>query len=171
MPTIDPRKLTPHERNTRRHSREQVDQIKKSIMEFGFVRPIVVDEDNVILAGHGAHLAAMELQQEGRLEEVPYHRTKGLTVEQKRAYLLADNRLAELSTWDKDKLVAELADLDKFDFQALSPRLLFEKKATKVNVTLGGARYLLQLEVATEPELRALFEELRGRGVTCKILS
>jgi len=171
MPTIDPRKLIPHDRNTRVHSRSQVDEIKKSIREFGFTKPIVTDELFVILAGHGAHLAALELQAEGVLDKVPYHRHVGLNDQQKRAYLIADNRMGELSKWDKPKLLAELADLEQFDFNDLKPKDLFAMNGKNVNVTLGGARFLLQLEVETEQALQNLFEEMRERGVTCKILT
>ncbi len=172
MAMIDPRKLSPHERNSRLHGKAQIEDLKNSIREYGFAKPIVVDENNVILAGHGAWVAAMELKEAGELNTVPIHRHKGLSEQQKRAYLIADNRLGELSRWDKDLLNEELQDLDLSDMN-FKPRELFEKgtKKSTENVSLGDDRYLLQIEVATEKDLEALYTELNERGMACTILS
>lgn len=166
---IDPNELKAHPSNSRVHNREQLDALKKSIREFGFTKPIVVDEENVILAGHGAWTAARELN----LEKVLIHRHEGLTAEQKRAYLIADNRLAELSAWDKPLLAAELSALDEYKFSDIELRSLFaaENEHKPANQTIGGDRFLLQIEVASESRLRELFNELTERGLECKILS
>lgn len=84
------------------------------ILKVGFLKPIVVDETGMILAGHGARLAAEKL----KLEEVPVSIVSHLTPAEKSAYVLADNRLAEMSDWNKTMLTEELAALDlaKFDF-------------------------------------------------------
>ena len=106
-------RLRPYERNARTHSTEQVAKIAASIAEFGFTNPILVDSDDGIIAGHGRLMAAKELG----LAEVPVIVLDHLTDAQRRAYILADNRLAELAGWDDSLLLAELQDLqaDGFD--------------------------------------------------------
>lgn len=103
--------LKPSSRKTRLHPAKQVQQLAASISTFGFVVPLVVDEEGTILAGHGRYLAAQRL---GR-DEVPIVRVAHLTPERKRAFALADNRLAELSNWDEDILVVELKELSSLD--------------------------------------------------------
>lgn len=166
---IAPTALKPHPSNSRAHSREQLDALKKSIREFGFTKPIVVDEEHMILAGHGAWTAAREME----LPEVPIHVHSGLTDAQKRAYLIADNRLAELSAWDKPLLAAELEALDEYEFDEIELRSLFvpAEANRSANTTVGGSRFLLQVEVENEQRLQSLFNELRERGLTCKILT
>ncbi len=105
-------KLTPYARNPRTHSDEQVAQIAASIVEFGFNNPILVDTTAGIIAGHGRLLAARKL----KLEQVPVVVLDHLTETQKRAYILADNRLAELAGWDENLLRGELAELRDADF-------------------------------------------------------
>ena len=105
-------KLIPYVNNARKHSEQQVSQIAASIKEFGFVNPILVDAENVLIAGHGRLAAAHKLG----LKEVPCLRVEHLTEAQKRAYILADNRLAELAEWDKELLNLELTQLKDLDF-------------------------------------------------------
>jgi ParB-like chromosome segregation protein Spo0J len=83
-------RLVPYARNARTHSPEQVAQIAASIREFGFTNPVLVDEDGGIVAGHGRVLAARKLG----MDQVPCLRLTGLTEAQRRAYVIADNRLA-----------------------------------------------------------------------------
>lgn len=99
--------LLPYARNARTHSDEQVAQLAALIQEFGWTMPILADEAGEIIAGHGRILAAHLLG----LAEVPVADAKGWSEEQKRAYRIADNRLAELSVWDDDLLKIELEEL------------------------------------------------------------
>jgi DNA modification methylase len=99
--------LKPSKHNSRSHSPAQIDEIRRSIEAVGWTKPIIVDEKDEILAGHGAHLAAQQMG----LEEVPTILRAGLTSAQKRAYLIADNRLAEKSTWDLPVLALEFKAL------------------------------------------------------------
>lgn len=99
--------LIPYARNARTHSDEQVAQIAASIREFGFINPVITDGLNGIVAGHGRVLAARKL----KLKEVPTIDVAGLTDAQKRAYILADNKLALNAGWDTDLLKVELAEL------------------------------------------------------------
>lgn len=99
--------LIPYARNARTHSDEQVARIAASIKEFGWTNPIIIDGENGIVAGHGRTLAARKLG----ITEVPCIELKNLTETQKRAYILADNRLALDAGWDNEMLALELGDL------------------------------------------------------------
>ena len=105
-------RLRPYERNARTHSDDQVQRIAASITEFGFNAPILVDDSDGIIAGHGRLLAAQRLG----MAEVPVIVLDHLTDAQRRAYVLADNKLAELAGWDQELLGAELLDLQADDF-------------------------------------------------------
>ena len=109
---VDIDKLIPYARNARTHSKEQVLQLRASLREFGFVNPVIVDKDLNIIAGHGRIMAAKE---EG-MTEVPCVFVEHMTDAQKKAYILADNRLAMNAGWDADMLAVELADLQGSDF-------------------------------------------------------
>lgn len=104
--------LKPYDRNSRTHSAEQVAQIAASIKEFGFTNPILIDEANGIIAGHGRIEAAKQLG----MAEVPTVTLKGLTQEQKKALVIADNQLALNAGWDLDTLKAEIEELKEVDF-------------------------------------------------------
>jgi DNA modification methylase len=104
--------LIPYARNSRTHSDAQVAQIAASIREFGFTNPVLVDGDRGIIAGHGRVMAARKLD----LKEVPTIELSHLTPAQRRAYVIADNKLAENAGWDMDLLKVEVADLDAMDF-------------------------------------------------------
>jgi ParB-like chromosome segregation protein Spo0J len=101
-------KLIPYAKNSRTHSDEQVAQIAASIKEFGFNNPVLIGEDDVIIAGHGRVMAARKIG----LMEVPCIRLGHLTETQRKAYIIADNRLALNAGWDNEMLKIELLELD-----------------------------------------------------------
>jgi ParB-like chromosome segregation protein Spo0J len=105
-------KLIPYARNARTHSDEQVGQIAASIKEWGWTTPVLVDEQGGIIAGHGRTLAAQKLG----MTEVPVMVAKGWSDAKKRAYVLADNKLALNAGWDNEMLALELAELQGLDF-------------------------------------------------------
>ena len=105
-------KLIPYVNNARTHSDEQIKKIQASLREFGFVNPVLIDKDCGIIAGHGRVEAA---KREG-MTKVPCVWVEHLTEAQKKAYILADNRLAELASWDMDIVDSELADLETIVF-------------------------------------------------------
>jgi hypothetical protein len=105
--------LKHYEFNNRTHPIVQIERIAASIKEFGFNQPIIVDEDNVILVGHGRALAAMNLH----LKEVPIVRLKDLTEVQKKAYRILDNKLQNDSTWNFNNLELELGFLSDADLE------------------------------------------------------
>src|SRR5690606_13297111 len=100
------------EANSRTHSAEQVEQIIKSIEEFGFTNPLLIDENNTIIAGHGRLEAALKL----KLTEVPCIIMRGLTDAQKAAYVIADNKLALNAGWDHNKLIDQFKYLESVDY-------------------------------------------------------
>ena len=104
--------LKPYENNPRQHSEAQLDRLVRSIKEFGFTNPVLVDDDCNVIAGHGRLMAA-ELM---GLPKVPTIALGHLTADQRRAYVIADNQLALNSTWDDDALQAELEALGEVGY-------------------------------------------------------
>ena len=100
-------KLIPYINNAKIHSDDQVTRIASSIREFGFVNPVLIDKDFNIIAGHGRVMAAKKLG----MTEVPCLYVEGLSEAQRKAYILADNRLGELAEWDMDLVKLELEEL------------------------------------------------------------
>ena len=105
-------KLIPYVNNAKQHSDSQVTKIASSIREFGFLNPVLIDADYNVIAGHGRILAAKKLG----LSEVPCLFVEGLSDAQRKAYILADNRLSELGEWDMELVMGELAELDELGF-------------------------------------------------------
>lgn len=105
-------KLIPYARNSRTHNDEQVAQIVASIKEFGFTNPILIGADDVIIAGHGRLLAAQRMG----LKEVPIVRLPHLTETQRRALVIADNKIALNAGWDEEMLALEMKELGDMDF-------------------------------------------------------
>ena len=111
--TLRPTKdLIPYARNSRTHDENQVAQIAGSIKEFGFTNPVLIDGENGIIAGHGRVMAAQRL----KIKEVPCIVLGHLTEAQRRAYIIADNKLALNAGWDEELLALELSDLREMDF-------------------------------------------------------
>lgn len=109
---INPNDLIAYENNSKKHPAKQIELLKDSIREFGFLSPILIDKDNNIIAGHGRTMAAVEMG----LKSVPCARVEGLTDDQRKAYIIADNRLTEIGGWDKDLVANELSLLDINNF-------------------------------------------------------
>ncbi|MAL09357.1 MAG: hypothetical protein CMF74_06810 [Maricaulis sp.] len=103
--------LTQYEKNSRTHSDDQIKALAEAIKRFGFTQPIICDESKVILAGHGRYLAARQLG----LKVVPCRVVTSLTDQEKKAYIIADNKIAEISEWNEEHLLAELNELQDFD--------------------------------------------------------
>jgi ParB-like chromosome segregation protein Spo0J len=147
--------LIPYVKNSRTHSDAQVAQIAASIKEFGWTNPILVDGDNGIIAGHGRLLAARKLG----YKEVPTIELADLTETQKRAYIIADNRLALNAGWDNEMLTIELNDLlaDGFALE-----LLGFDSAEMQNLIDGG----IDFEPATEDDQGKL-DQLDPKWIAC----
>lgn len=110
--TVKVANLVPYARNSRTHSVEQVAQIAASIREFGFTNPLLIDEQGGIIAGHGRLLAAQKLG----FDEVPAITLQGLSDAQKKAYVIADNKLALNAGWDDEMLRVEFMELQEMGF-------------------------------------------------------
>lgn len=122
--------LIPYARNSRTHSDAQIAQIAASIKEFGFTNPVLIDETDGIIAGHGRVLAARKL----KLKDVPCIKLDYLTEAQKKAYVIADNKLALNSGWDDELLKLELIELKQLDYDID----LIGFSADELNLLLGG---------------------------------
>ena len=110
--TVKTSSLIPYARNSRTHSEQQVSKIAASIKEFGFLNPVIIDDNSGIVAGHGRVLAAQKLG----MAELPVIEASHLTDAQRRAYVIADNRLALDAGWDDEMLRVEFAELVDMDF-------------------------------------------------------
>lgn len=109
---VDIHKLIPYVNNARTHSKEQITKLRSSLREFGFINPVIIDKDFNIIAGHGRVMAAKE---EG-YSEVPCVFVEHLTETQKKAYILADNRMALDAGWDEEMLAVEMEELQNLGF-------------------------------------------------------
>lgn len=125
-------KLKPYERNAKQHSKEQVEKIGRSIQELGFLSPCLIDQEMNVIAGHGRIMAAKEIG----MTAVPCVFVEGMTEEQRKAYILADNRLTELGEWDMARVQQELADLADADFDisltGFDPDLRFDDSMSQI---------------------------------------
>jgi ParB-like chromosome segregation protein Spo0J len=124
--------LKPYPRNARRHSKKQVGQIADSIRKFGFTNPVLISDDDEIIAGHGRVMAAKDVG----IAEVPTLRLSHLSAAERRAYVIADNKLALNAGWDNDILAIELQALIDLEFD-LS---LTGFSLAEIDLTLDQAR-------------------------------
>jgi ParB-like chromosome segregation protein Spo0J len=176
-------RLVPYERNARTHSPEQVAQIAASIQEFGFTNPILVAADAGILAGHGRLAAAKDMG----LAEVPVIVLDHLSAEQRRAYVLADNKLALNAGWDEELLQQEIAALSLVDFDLSlmgwsDDELagLLDPEGIDGDAPPPGAddpgkdyeqKYAVAVECSSESEQETVYEKLNGEGYACRLLT
>jgi len=165
--------LLPYARNARTHSEEQIKQIASSIKEFGFNNPVAIDKDNMILCGHGRVLGAQKLG----LEEVPCVCLSHLSETQKKAYILADNKIALNSDWDNDLLKLEFEDLKLDDFD-LSLTGFDDKEIDKLSVDPFNddsdeidysEKVNIVIECSNEEEQEKLYNEFTERGLKCHL--
>jgi DNA modification methylase len=147
--------LKPYKQNARTHSRKQIGQIASSIRAFGFNNPVLIDKDGVMIAGHGRVAAAKELG----LDKVPCIRLEHLSEDEKRAYILADNRLAEKAGWDPEILKIELQHLSSLDLDFDVTITGFE--LPEIDVLIGGAD-----SKPGKPDPADLVPEVSGPAVT-----
>lgn len=163
--------LTPYENNPRLND-GAVDAVAKSIEEFGFKVPIVIDKDGVIVAGHTRLKAAKQLQ----IDEVPCIIADDLSDEELKAFRLADNKVSELAEWDFAKLDAELTDIDfdmsdfGFDFNTIDEENnKFDDADTEYHDI--NDKTIIAIEFDTEQELETAFQKLNDEGYNCQILT
>lgn len=145
-------RLKPYEKNAKIHGTNQIEKLKASIEEFGFLTPCLIDEDFNIIAGHGRVMAAKDLG----MESVPCVFVEGLTEAQRKAYILADNRLGELGEWDMELVISELEDLKAMDFDIELTGFELPDETEQTEVT--------EDEVPEEVETRAKLGDLWKLG-------
>lgn len=166
---IAPEELTPYENNTRKHAPDDVEQIKESILQNGFNDPIGIwGEKNLIVEGHGRQIAALELH----LEKVPVIRLDHMTDDQRRDYAIRHNRTAELSEWDNETLMEEIArlEIEGHDFAGLKFQLdnmdlgVSEAKELPLN-----EKYQLIIDCESEEDMRLKYDQLQEVGIECRV--
>ena len=168
--------LKPYENNPRTHSEAQIDRLVRSLKEFGFTNPVLIDKNLNVVAGHGRLLAAEILN----LEKIPTISLEHLTEDQRKAYVIADNQLALASGWDDDLLQSELASLADagFDLTVLGwgddlPDFAEDPDYSALddleddNDWADGVKKAIQIEFRSEDyeEAKALVADARKNGV------
>ena len=167
--------LIPYVNNSRTHSDAQVTQVAASIKEFGFTNPILVDESNGIIAGHGRLMAAKKLG----FDEVPTITLGGLTDAQRKAYVIADNQLALNSGWDLDTLKVEVErlsemefDIDLLGFDEIEIGKLFDQpKDLELKEEQYSEIFNIIIECKNESEQEKIFNRLDAEGYKCRVQS
>ena len=170
--------LIPYARNARTHSEAQIAQLAGSIREFGFTNPVLIDADGGIIAGHGRVMAGLKLG----LESVPCIRLPHLSDAQRRAYILADNRLALNAGWDTEFLAVELDELRDLNFNMA----LMGFDQQELNDLIGtpntppppdtspqltdGFKFSVIIACADELEQAAMLERFEKEGLRCRPL-
>lgn len=156
--TVPISELIPYEKNARKHSDEQIKKIQASLREFGFVNPVLIDANYGIISGHGR----VEAAKREKITEVPCVMVEHLTEAQKKAYILADNRLAELASWDMDIVKEELEGLKVLDFDTELTGFDFMEDAAETENPYTGKTAIPQYEVTGEiPRLDELVESMK----------
>ena len=160
------KELIPYEKNTKKHDAVQINNVAESIKQYGFVQPLVVDKDNVVVIGHCRLLAAKKL----KMQEVPCVCVDDLTEEQVKALRIVDNKSNE-SPWDFDFLAYELAEinLDAFNFDF---GVSFDDDDTETKereeIALNESISVV-VECADDEEAETIFEKLSEEGYKCHI--
>ena len=169
MQLVDINKLIPYVNNARTHSPEQITKLRSSLREFGFVNPIIVDKDLNVIAGHGRLAAA---KAEG-ITEVPCVFAEHLTEAQKKAYIIADNRMSEDAGWDDELLKVEMEALQDMGFdlsmtgfdESELADLFGEEKDTEdddFDVDKGTPRTMISMLIKLSKEKRLFSREISG---------
>lgn len=169
--------MRPYTRNARTHSEDQIERIAASIQQFGFLQPILVDgKAGGILTGHGRLRAAQHL----KMKTVPVIQAAHLSAAQRRAYVLADNKLAELAGWDEAVLAKELAAIqDSINLEDLGfsdteiERLLADLEsggAADASPQLAGIEYRVIVDCKSETHQAALLGRFEKEGLPCRAL-
>lgn len=163
------KELKPYKKNAKKHSKEQVEQIANSIKEFGFTQPVIIDEHNSVVAGHGRILGAKK----AGLKQVPTVCLEELTEEQIKAYRLVDNKLNE-SEWDYSLLDEELEnltediDMDLFGFELEEQQEKETKKKVEFEIK---EKYEVHIICKDEKQMEQVYNNVKGYGQECKLVS
>ena len=170
--------LIPYVNNSRTHPEKQIEQIASSIREFGFTAPILCDEKGTVLAGHGRLLAAKKL----KLDRVPVVRVEHLSEAQKKAYVIADNKIAMNSGWDLDLLNVELDFLKEQSFDTsllgfsldeldeIQALIEPEEEVGEDDSEKIRQEWEILVTLGTKSEMSNFLQECKDRGLDCATL-
>ena len=168
--------IKPYERNNKKHPKSQIDKLRKQIEANGFDVPIVIDENNVIIKGHGRYICLKEM----KAEKVPCIIRTDLTENQKKAARIADNKLSEIAEVDLDNLKFEMEELKNINFDVeltgfddfsivnegtFEPNLPSNDDGNKETKN----KFVVIITCENEDEQQSLFNELKDRGLKVKI--
>lgn len=159
--------LKPYAKNAKKHDKRQVEMIAESIKEFGFTQPVLIDENNVVVAGHGRILGAKK----AGLTEVPTVCLSELTKEQIKAYRLSDNKLNE-SGWNQNLVDLELKELFDFDMSKFGFPDMFSDDAEEESESVSfkaKKKHIVEIECKNEKILEQTYKKLVNEGYICKI--
>jgi len=166
--------LIPYIHNSRTHSEAQIKQIAASIREFGFTNPILIDDEGTIIAGHGRVMAAKVLQ----LDQVPTITLGALSDAQRKAYVIADNKLALNAGWDTEVLLAEIESLQDLNFDTQLLGFSADELSEMLNIEeieLKEESYAeifnVIVECGDEMEQEKIFNQLEAEGYKCRVQS
>ena len=166
--------LIPYIHNSRTHSEAQIKQIAASIREFGFTNPILIDDEGTIIAGHGRVMAAKVLQ----LDEVPTITLGALTDAQRKAYVIADNKLALNAGWDTEVLLAEIESLQDLNFDTQLLGFSADELSEMLNIEEPELKeesyaeiFNIVVECDDEMEQEKIFNKLEAEGYKCRVQS
>ena len=166
--------LIPYIHNSRTHSESQIKQIASSIREFGFTNPILIDDQGTIIAGHGRVMAAKVLQ----LDKVPTITLGALTDAQRKAYVIADNKLALNAGWDTEVLLAEIESLQDLNFDTQLLGFSADELAEMLNIEEKPLKeesyaeiFNIIVECDDEMEQEKIFNQLEAEGYKCRVQS
>lgn len=165
---VDITKLIPYVNNAKQHSESQVTKLASSIREFGFVNPVLIDKDFNIIAGHGRVMAAKVLN----LKQIPCVYVEGLTEAQRKAYILADNRLGEFAEWDMNLVGLELGELSEMDFDIdltgfELPNVDMDDFGTSFDLADGGKPEICQMTFTLHEEQKKAIQQAIDSVVDC----
>lgn len=166
--------LIPYIHNSRTHSESQIKQIASSIREFGFTNPILIDDQGTIIAGHGRVMAAKVLQ----LDKVPTITLGALSDAQRKAYVIADNKLALNAGWDTEVLLAEIESLQDLNFDTQLLGFSADELAEMLNIEEKPLKeesyaeiFNIIVECDDEMEQEKIFNQLEAEGYKCRVQS
>ena len=178
--------IKPYERNARIHSSKQIKQIMEAIKAFGFTNPLLIDDENNLIAGHGRLEAVKQLNiidfKDNPLKELPAIIITGLSEADKKALIIADNKIAENASWDYDLLQAEFQELEAINYdldlmgfdnldEILGADIDAEQETKEIKEVEINQKYELLIKCKDESELEQAYNENIEKGYECKVLT
>ena len=177
--------IKPYERNARIHSSKQIKQIMEAIKAFGFTNPLLIDDENNLIAGHGRLEAVKQLNiidfKDKPIKELPAIIITGLSEADKKALIIVDNKIAENARWDYDLLQAEFQELEAINYdldlmgfdnldEILGADIDVEQETKEIKEVEINQKYELLIKCKDKKELEKVYNENIEKGYECKVL-